>query len=64
MYAMNVSNDLMVPYASALIMEIYKDGDEYFADVSVSAVMQSCSIVLHRVNLFVLTEAVRISSLK
>ncbi|EYB99355.1 hypothetical protein Y032_0123g1159 [Ancylostoma ceylanicum] len=33
MYAMNVANDLMVPYASALIMEIYKDGDEFFTEL-------------------------------
>ncbi|RCN47924.1 histidine acid phosphatase [Ancylostoma caninum] len=33
MYAMNVANDLMIPYAAALIMEIYKDGDEYFAEL-------------------------------
>ncbi|KAL6737298.1 hypothetical protein Aduo_010953 [Ancylostoma duodenale] len=33
MYAMNVANDLMVPYAAALIMEIYKDGDEFFAEL-------------------------------
>ncbi|KAK6034724.1 hypothetical protein COOONC_27773 [Cooperia oncophora] len=29
MYAMGVGNNLMVPYASALIMEIYKEGKDF-----------------------------------
>lgn len=34
MYAMGVGNDLMIPYASALIMEIYKDGNDHTVEVS------------------------------
>ncbi|KAK6752591.1 hypothetical protein RB195_003795 [Necator americanus] len=33
MYAMGVANDLLVPYASALIMEIYKDNDDYLVEL-------------------------------
>ncbi|KAK6752588.1 hypothetical protein RB195_003793 [Necator americanus] len=33
MYAMNVANDLMVPYGSALIMEIYKDNNDYMVEL-------------------------------
>ncbi|PIO63086.1 histidine acid phosphatase [Teladorsagia circumcincta] len=29
MYAMGVGNNLMIPYASAVIMEIFKEGNEY-----------------------------------
>ncbi|PIO58899.1 hypothetical protein TELCIR_19654, partial [Teladorsagia circumcincta] len=29
MYAMGVANNLMIPYASAVIMEIFKEGNEY-----------------------------------
>ena len=33
MSAMNVANDLFIPYAAAVIMEIYKDNEEYFVEV-------------------------------
>ncbi|VDL81983.1 unnamed protein product [Nippostrongylus brasiliensis] len=33
MYALGIGNDLMVPYAAALIMEIYKDADNYVVEV-------------------------------
>ncbi|KAJ1350061.1 hypothetical protein KIN20_005769 [Parelaphostrongylus tenuis] len=29
MYAMGVANDQVIPYASSVIMEIYKDGKDY-----------------------------------
>ncbi|CAJ0603750.1 unnamed protein product [Cylicocyclus nassatus] len=33
MYAMNVANGLMVPYASAVIMEVYKDKNDFLVEL-------------------------------
>ncbi|KHJ95032.1 hypothetical protein OESDEN_05031 [Oesophagostomum dentatum] len=32
MYAMNVANDLLVPYAATVIMEVYSENSEYFVE--------------------------------
>ncbi|KHJ79531.1 hypothetical protein OESDEN_20820 [Oesophagostomum dentatum] len=32
MYAMNVANELMVPYASAVVMEIYREDSDYLVE--------------------------------